>query len=213
MLYVVGDSNAVYTSRYLLSHTIDNVSLCRVGWTTEDVLMAIGRRKDLSDATAFFVFVGMNDRLTGEGIASNVLQIVSALRARRSSTRVNIFLAPPFCVDVATPSTLCTDRRDAAMRVARELGADGLGSTLVTPHVTKHMFARKSAQILKAGSSQVDPLHLSPTAYMNIANIVNGHTVMHASQAKRPAKPKKMYEAEPAPPPRVAWAIARSHVK
>ena len=81
MLYVVGDSNSVYTSQYLIARPMNNTALCKVGWTTEDVLRAIRRRDDLSDATAFFVFVGLNDRLTGEGIASNILQIVSALRA------------------------------------------------------------------------------------------------------------------------------------
>ena len=208
MLYVVGDSNSVYTSSYLIGEF--NVSLCKVGWTTEDVLRAILRKKDLSDASAFFVFVGMNDRLTGEGIASNVLQIVSALRARRSSTEVRVVLAPPFCVDVATPPTLCADRRDAARRIAREMGAGGMGCILVTPHVTKDMYAKKSVQVLKARSSSVDPLHLSATAYMSIANAVNEYTVAHATRSKRSSKPPKLYEGGPAPSPRVAWAMARA---
>lgn len=194
MLYVVGDSNSVYTSRYLIANPINNSALCKVGWTTEDVLRAIHRRDDLSDATAFFVFVGMNDRLTAEGIASNILQIVSALRAHRSSTRVNIFLAPPFCVDVATSKSLCQDRRDAAKIVARELRAESMGIILVTPHVTKEMYAKKSTQILKPGSSNKDPLHLNPSAYMNVANVVNEFTVLHASRSKRPHKPKRVYE-------------------
>ena len=213
MLYVVGDSNSVYTSQYLIARPMNNTSLCKVGWTTEDVLRAIRRRDDLSDATTFFVFVGSNDRLTGEGIASNILQIVSALRARRSSTRVNIFLAPPFCVDVATPKSLCQDRRDGAKIVARELGTDGMGSILVTPHITKEMYAKKSTQILKPGSSSVDPLHLNSAAYMNVANVVNEYTVVHASSRKRSHKPKRIYEGEPAPPPRVAWALARAQGK
>lgn len=209
MLYVVGDSNSVYTSSYLIQRPMDNTSLCKVGWKTEDVLRAVQNKKDLSDATAFFVFVGMNDRLSGEGIASNILQIVSALRARRSSLDVKIFLAPPFCVDVSTPTSLCEDRKDAAQRLVRELGRDGMGSVLVTSHVTRNMQAKKTALTLKKGSNKVDPLHLNETAYMNVANVVNEVAVTYAWTGKRSSKPKKIYEAGPAPPPKVAWEMER----
>ena len=194
MLYVVGDSNSVYTSQYFITSQVDARSLCRVGWTTEDVLSAVNKKKSLSDATAFFVFLGLNDRLTGESIASNILQIVSVLRARRSSTRVQIFLAPPFCVDAVVPKSLCDDRRKAAKILVRELSSDAMGTVLVTPHITKDMYAKKTAQAQKPGSSRIDPLHLNSTAYMHIANVVNEHAVHTPHTAKRVSKRKRVFD-------------------
>lgn len=212
MLYVVGDSNAVYTSGFLLSApAVEARTLCRVGWTTADVLAAIRRAGDLSDASAFFVFVGLNDRLTGEALASNILQIVAALRARRASPRVRLFVAPPFCVDGATSQAVCADRRDAAARVVRELdgGAGGLGSVLVAPHVTRGMFAKKALRAYKPASTRVDPLHLNATGYMRVADEVNRALRAAPHAPKRATKPRVRYEAGPAPSPRDAWAAAR----
>lgn len=210
MLYVVGDSNAVYTSPFLLSPSIDSGSMCRAGWKTEDVLQAVNRKESVADATAFFVFAGLNDDLTGEGIASNILQIVAALRARRSSERVPIFLAPPFCVADATASKVCMHRRKAGQILLRELGEDALGVRLVTVHVRRDLCVKKAAQTTKLGSSQIDPLHLNRIGYMTVANAVNHQLVLHSPDVRRPHKPKKIYEAEPAPPPWVAWAQARA---
>jgi lysophospholipase L1-like esterase len=196
MLYVVGDSNSVYTSEFLISPDIDT-SMCRIGWTTEEVLRAVKRKKSMEDASAFFVFVGLNDSLTGEGIAANILQIVAVLRAKRPSARVPIFLAPPFCVVAASPSTICTHRRDAARRILRELGEDVLGTHVVLAHVTKDMYVKKAAQITKPGSSKLDPLHLSRAGYMAVATVVNQELVLHSQYTRRPHKPKIIYEAGP----------------
>lgn len=208
MLYVVGDSNSVYTSHYIMTDSLNNQTLCRVGWTTEDVLRAVTRAPNLGDVTVFFVFVGLNDQLTGDGIATNVLQIISTLRARRSSPRVPIFLAPPFCVKDATPMSQCTDRRDAARRLWRELREDQMGCILLTPHVTREMYAKKEFQVRKPGSKNIDPLHLNASAYMHIANGINQFLLLHTPSTKRKSKPKRIYEAGPAPPPTVAKAMA-----
>ena len=190
MLYVVGDSNAVYTSGFLLAPV--DTRLCRVGWTTSDVLRAVSRVDDLSDATAFFVFVGLNDEATGEHIAANVLQIVSVVRARRSSTHVPILVAPPFCVEGAASETACAHRRDAAARVARELAVDrSAGVSVVTDHVTKAMRAKRSVQTTKPGSLRVDPLHLNRTGYLQVANTINRATSSLPDATKRHSKPKK----------------------
>lgn len=172
MIYVVGDSNSVYTSPYLLSHHVDT-SMCKVGWTTEDVLKSVKRKNDLSDAKCFLVFVGLNDSSTGEMIASNVLQIVSVLRIRRSSVHVPIFLAVPFCVRETTPESVCFHRRDAAVRLERELKQDGMGSVVVRSHVTREGYVKKMFEATKRGSTLTDPLHLNPCGYKAVANLVN----------------------------------------
>lgn len=209
MLYVVGDSNAVYTSEFLLASRIDARTLCRVGWTTEDVLSAL-RNATFSDATGFFVFVGLNDRVIARDLTMNVLQIVAALRAARTSTHVPIFVAPPFCVAKATPTATCTHRRTAARDIARELDADGMGSVLITPHLTRDMYVPKVLQAFKANTRTLDPLHLNVTGYKHVANAVNKEWTMHADGPKRGRRPKKIYEAEPAPAPKVAWARVRA---
>ena len=210
MLYVVGDSNSVYTSPYLLGRPMDNTSLCRIGWTTNDVLDAIDMKGNLPNATTSFVFVGLNDRLTGQDIATNILAIVAALQIR--SSQATIFVAPPFCVNVSTPEALCTHRSRAAQIVFNTLRTNGMGSILVIPHLTKTMHSKKNTHALKQGSTNVDPLHLNMTAYMNIANVINEYIKTHPPCTftnKRSHKAPTVYEAEPAPSPRVAWANAR----
>jgi lysophospholipase L1-like esterase len=191
MLYCVGDSNSVFTSRYF-SRPVDT-SLCKKGWTTDEVIAAVRKRDLLPDATAFFVFVGLNDQYTGVHIADNVMQIVSMLRTRRKSAAVPIFLAPPFCVRSVTPKGVCDDRRKAAEIVWRELSNDGLGSVLVTTHVTRELFAKKEVQTQKQGSENVDPLHLNNTGYMQIAGVVNHLMNWTPSSRKRVSKPKVRY--------------------
>ena len=211
MLFVVGDSNSVFTSQYLLNENV-NRDLCKIGWTSDEVLAQVTKAKHLGHADAFFVFVGMNDRLKGEHITINILQIISILRLRRKNINVPIFLAPPFCVENATPMPVCNERREAARLLQRELYLDGLGTIVVTSHITKGMFAKKNVLTLKRGSQNVDPLHLNATGYMNIANEINQYILLSTPTSKRAHKPKKIYEAEPAPPPKVAWARARASI-
>lgn len=209
MLYVVGDSNSVYTSEFLIAPRVDRHTLCRVGWTTEDVLTALRRTDNLSDATGFFVFVGLNDRLVSRDLVINVLQIIATLRARRTSTRVPIFVAPPFCVPDATPTAVCNHRRAAAVDLLRELTEDGLGSFVLKPHLTRQMYVPKNMQAHKPNSTALDPLHLNTTGYKQVANAVNRVWTLYTDGPKRTHQPKIVYEAGPAPPPRVAWAEAR----
>ena len=80
---------------------------------------------------------------------------------------------------------------------------------LVAPHLTKEMVVKKRAQTTKPKSALLDPLHLHPVAYQEIANVVNEVVVTHSDARPRSRKRKVIYEGEPAPPPRVAWAMAR----
>lgn len=209
MLYVVGDSNAKYTSRYLLANDVDAHSMCAIGRTSQEVLESVLRKRDLSDATAFFVFVGMNDALTGEGIAANIAQIVSVLRVRRPSARVPIFLATPFCVRDSSSSSTCDHRREAARLVTRELDLDAFGTTIVDAHVTRDVYVKRNFETFKPSSNRVDPLHLNASGYMAVATSVNKVLVTHTTDARRGHKPKRHYEAGPAPSPKVLWAEER----
>lgn len=206
MLYIVGDSNSVYTSRFLIGDV--NRTLCKEGWTTDDVLNVLRRKGELSDASAFFVFVGLNDRLSGVGIASKVMEIVAGLRARRHSPKIPIILAPPFCVEEVTSTTLCNDRREAARRIVQEMHDPGL--VLVSPHVKRDFMVKRSFVTHKLNSLKVDPLHLSDTGYKHVADMVNEWLTTHSTKRKRPKTPKIIYEGEPAPAPKVAWARARA---
>ena len=211
MLYVVGDSNSVSTSTKLMTQkfNVDNTTLCRNGWKTEDVLRAIRLKGNLSDATAFFVFVGMNNSdNTGEFIAANIMHIIAQL-VNLSSASVPVLVAPPFCVRDATPVSLCEDRQVAAERLGDHFRNSPYH--FIHPHVTKEMYAKQRLRTKKLGSQKYDPLHLNETGYMLIADAVNNFMIMKTLNTKRPPKPKVIYEAEPAPPPRVARANARKN--
>ena len=198
MLFVVGDSNSVYTSEALSVAFMDNKSMCRVGWTTEDVLRAVRRHKKiLADASACFVFVGLNDRLTGEMIADNILQIIALLRAS-APHGIPIIVAPPFCVAEATPVSLCADRKFAAKRVVEMLAVQS-GVYLVAPHVRADMTVPAELQTVKRGSRNVDPLHLLPDAYEEIARAVEMLLVPRRSPSPRRSRKSRAPRMSPSP--------------
>jgi lysophospholipase L1-like esterase len=197
MLYIVGDSNAVRTAPFLLAPRVDAKTLCREGWTSEEVLRAVNRSAadDLADASAFFVFAGMNDAmLAGEASAAQLLQIVAALRARRPSARVPIFVAPPFCVEPATPPALCAHRQKAHRVLRRELG--DLADAVVAVHATQQGLLKRGFRTTKPGSRQWDPLHLNAVGYKTIATVLNEAHRGATSTAKRASPPKRRFAVD-----------------
>lgn len=183
-LYVIGDSNAVYTCMYLMAPV--DTSLCKEGWTTDDVLNALGRKKNLADATSFFIFVGLNDRVTGEHMATNISRIVHGVRQRGVSDRVPVLLVPPFCVSKAVSTDLfCDDRRRAAVQLMSELRDIVV---VVSPHVTRDMYVKKQMQTIKRRSMMLDPLHINAHGYMTVATVVNQYLAMHAFAPRRSSK-------------------------
>ena len=175
MLYVVGDSNSVYTSATGILTSVDT-TLCAVGWTTDDVLRAVRRQattrstNKMNNATGFFLFAGLNDRTTGGAIADNILRIVEELHNLRE---VPIVVAVPFCAkDAATTSSKeCDHRRTAAKNVAAKLKKDHRVTT-VTVHVTDEMYVKDNYKARKMHSTKTDPLHLSREGYDAVAKAV-----------------------------------------
>lgn len=169
MLYLVGDSNSVYTAPFLSREDVDT-SLCKCGLTSTDILSLVTKKKkDLSKATSFFVFCGMNDEFKGEMTASVISDIVSYLRSKASS--LPILLALPFCVqDEASNSRLKERLKAASILASKE---DEERYIVVSDHVTKDMKLKKQYVALRKNSSRLDTLHLNKKGYESIAKAID----------------------------------------
>ena len=211
MLYIVGDSNSVYTAPFLMGR-VDASTMCKEGWTSAQVFSAVQRRaRSLEDASGFFVFVGLNDDMTGEAISTSAWVIVQTLRTMHPF--VPVFLAPPFCIEDAVTTSTCDHRRAAARHlIAYAFESRDAKVVLVTAHLKQTGGAKKAVYTQQPNSVKLDPLHLSSQGYRMIATELNPHLKTVPKRSKRSPVPKTFYEAGPAPPPRVAWAAARARM-
>ena len=210
MLYVVGDSNSVRTAPFLLGKNqgrVNDRDFCKEGAKTEDVLARLSRsRASLDDATAFFVFVGLNDHeKTGAHIHANVMLIINKLKERRPSDRVPIFVAPPFCAEGIASESVCDARKQATELLVEELRTVAARNSRLHL-VTKHLRQKNDQQWI--ASKPVDALHLTRSGYQDVANEVNGILQTSTTDARRRLTPKVVDErlGVPAPPPRKLWA-------
>ena len=95
MIYMIGDSNAVSTSPYVLAPWLDT-TMCACGWTTELLYKdGIGpaSRRGLDKATAICIFHGMNDEVLGEQLAHNVLTV--AMDVSKLLNHPPVFIVTP----------------------------------------------------------------------------------------------------------------------
>lgn len=170
---VVGDSNALRTSAWILgAHTS---AACNAGWTLEQVSAALDKRRGSEEATAYFVFAGMNDaHMNGTALAMAVRGVVDKVCARRTSEHVPVFVAAPF--SVTSPST-------ASKLLKANVWPPGV--TLITKHLATDHTLKKTLRTTKPGARGVDPLHMNSTGYMSIANIVNETLASHATSTRR----------------------------
>lgn len=197
MLYVVGDSNAVFTSAYFLKSGVGiNTEMARKGCTTTEVLALVNtccdrwRRqahqpgrldpnlprmsadgKTLENATAFFVFVGLNDRTAGTLIAANIDALLLKLNELKG-VGVPMLLAPPFCAVQA--DKMCQDRVRAFIESAQTpKHRPFMGVKIITPHLKSNGLVPHGLLNRKEKSTQLDPLHLNARGYKLVADIVN----------------------------------------
>lgn len=175
MLCVVGDSNASYLSSYLLSPEVDT-SMCRPGWTSEQVTSAVRRGAAIAGrATAFVLFTGMNDVASSDGLVHNVSSILALLAQRRSSVAVPIFVVPLFCVSYpdGTPAhSMGKARRQAARDL--KLAVRAVPHVhYVAPHLSPRTHDVRPNMTSWVSATKLDPLHLNAFAYRVIATSIN----------------------------------------
>ena len=148
------------------------------------------RRRSISDADGFLVFVGMNDDLPANATVSNILIILDSL-SRVSSRDVVTFLALPFCVNDFI--TRCKDRAVAASILSENVSF-GKNVHIIDAHLTKRYFLRSRFETNKKNSTAVDPLHLNLAGYRHVAEVVNDLAVLKTASVRRRPKPKRVLD-------------------
>ena len=210
MIYVLGDSNAVATAERLPDAMA--TSACERGQTSEwvknklDAILRAWKKPttqhkhslDPKLATAFLVFVGMNDAKFDVPTIQYVTAIVEALAAARNDASVSVFVALPFCAQPGDPT--CATRRTAAAEI-RKLGANSAlrNVVIVDVHVDKDNSLHPRLRS--------DALHMTDKGYEKIA----AHVVRLAKRtssgskgppAPLPARPRRSTRSSmPASPP------------
>lgn len=186
MLYIVGDSNSVFTSKHLVGKVeLNNEAFCNKGLTTEEVVQKVhNSKKDTGNASAFFLFVGMNDDLTGEAIAAGIMALVSMICKRIKNKNIPLIISPPFCVNPETKANCNHDNTktnknkcDSRLKAAQELTMKLKEVTdykihVITSHVDKDFNVRPKYITNKMDSINCDPLHLNEKGYAEIASRV-----------------------------------------
>ena len=189
MLLCVGDSNCVALSYYLL-HPDVNVSMCKKGWTSEQVLSAIRKHHSLlPSASACVVFTGMNDVTSGRGLADNVIRIVDRLRVG-GSENLPIFVVPPFCVSSRTgehTTSMCKSRQEAGHLIASHMSALR-NCHVLAPHLSPRSHTLLQTMVRSLTPSKLDPLHMNEYGYRVIATSINQRLSVQVSVEKRVPK-------------------------
>jgi lysophospholipase L1-like esterase len=200
--------------------------LAKIGATSAQVLHTVKlavNRSFLEKSRGFVIFVGLNDQGNFALTLLNVLQIIEYLHTLQRAP--HIILIPPF-VNML--------HRSAKTPVARR-GTDPLDAFIYdiyrarllqyqTLHIeTIGQGSGAAAQRLRAKRwvHADDPLHLTEQGYYQLSERINllldhipqpqliAHAPSRLTALRQRPKPKRVYVAEAAPPPRVIHKEAR----
>jgi len=190
MICLVGDSNAVYLSRYIIGSV--NTDMCKRGWTFENVMSAIRKKSNILHAAhAVVLFTGMNDVTSAAGLVDNVMGILSRLVQGRSGDSVPIYVVPPFCVtdkDGNGVTSMCEARKEASKRLKKLVPHEFANCEWIAPHLSPRTFTVKPAMTLSLSLHKLDSLHLNDNAYRILATPLNERLKSTSTHAKRPIR-------------------------
>ena len=198
-LYVIGDSNSYFTSEYLLEKTMEvDVSCSMPSRKCAAILDCVNKRRiehNFDDASAIFVFCGMNDsELTAAALANSICDVI---RATGKEGIVRIYLALPFVPKTYKDST----RAQAAKLLSRrgeqvndkrygQISLDEKDKetlrrvTIIKQHISNEFYLRQKY-------SDGTAIHMNEAGYRYVAEVLNQDSRLWTSGRRISKQPKR----------------------